>query len=85
MKKAIGLMAAMMMAAAAGHGRIFDTGGYGKPVGQRMSKESVHKLYGENMDEHEFTINGEKIMARNRKTAMKIYANRHPESKKRKK
>lgn len=27
--------------------------------------------------EHEFVIHGEKIMARNKKTAMKIYANRH--------
>jgi hypothetical protein len=29
-----------------------------------------------NMQEHEFVIHGEKIMARNKKTAMKIYANR---------
>lgn len=84
MKKAIGLMAAMMMAAAGGHGSIFDIGGR-RPARRQMSKENVHKLYGENMDEHEFTIKGEKIQAKNRKLAMKIYANRHPESKKRKK
>lgn len=40
-------------------------------------KQRNHQLYGENMTEHEFVIHGEKIMARNKKTAMKIYANRH--------
>ncbi len=31
--------------------------------------------------EHEFVIKGERIMARDKKTAIKIYANRHPEAK----
>ena len=35
--------------------------------------------------EREFIIHGESIMAHDRKTALKIYANRHPETKKRKK
>lgn len=35
------------------------------------------KLYHVDCQEHEFIIHGESIMARNRKTALKIYANRH--------
>ena len=84
MKKAIGMVAAMMMAAAAGSREFYDTGLYRKPA-RKMSAEDRHKLYGQDLTEHEFTIKGEKIIAHDKKTAMKIYANRHPESKKRKK
>ena len=81
------LMLAAMMAAAAGGRSPFMTGGY--PERRRMSdeeaKERAHRLNPVDLTEHEFVIKGEKIMARNKKTAMKIYENRHPESKKRKK
>jgi hypothetical protein len=36
-------------------------------------------------DKHEYIIKGERILASNRKTALKIYANHHPQNKKRKK
>ena len=35
------------------------------------------KLYKVDYQEHEFVIHCETIMAKNRKTALKIYANRH--------
>ncbi len=37
----------------------------------------ARKLYHVDCQEHEFVIHGETIMAKNRKTALKIYANRH--------
>jgi len=82
MRKSIGLMAAMMMAAAAGN-PYFATGaprrsyGGGRRELTEEEKARNHQMYGVNMTEHEFVIHGEKIMARNKKTAMKIYANRH--------
>ena len=55
-------------------------------IRQRREDEVVKRtIINESQKENEFSIHGEKIMAKNRKTAMKIYANRHPESKKRKK
>lgn len=91
-RKIPALMAAMLMMAAAGGGRdIFDVP---RPLTEEQKKrreqwrkERAHKLYGEDRSEREFVINGEAIMAHDRKTALKIYANRHPEqkSKKRKK
>ena len=80
------LMAAtLMMAAVAGAGdtSIFDTGTrrrYRATGGRELTddeKARNHQMYGVNMQEHEFIIHGEKIMARNKKTAKKIYANRH--------
>lgn len=44
----------------------------------------LHKMYGDHPQEHEFVIKGEHIMARDKKMAMKIYANRHPEAKNKK-
>lgn len=80
------LMLAAMMAAVAGGNSPFMTG---YPERRRMSgeelKKRAHALNPIDLTEHEFIIKGEKIMAKNKKTAMKIYANRHPESKKRKK
>ena len=84
MKKAIGRTAAMLMAAAMlGAGEHFGTGRHlshrnpydGESDDERRRR--IHKLYGNQDQEHEFVIKGEKIMARNKKTAMKIYANRH--------
>jgi hypothetical protein len=93
MKKSIGKAAMMMMAAAmmGAANEHFDTGLYrehrnpyeGETDEERLQR--LHKMYGEIQQEHEFVINGERIMARNKKTALKIYANRHPQSKKRKK
>ena len=48
-------------------------------------KRRLHKMYGSNAREQEFIIKGEAIMTKDRKTAMKIYANRHQETKKNKK
>jgi hypothetical protein len=95
MKKLLGSMAAYMMAAAM-------MGAAGSPFADDLfvehrdphegeseeeRKRRLHKMYGEQSQEHEFVIKGEHIMARDKKTAMKIYANRHPEAngKKRKK
>ena len=88
MSKISKLMAAtLMMAAVAGAGAgdrsIYDTGTrrrYRGTGGRELTEEEKarnHQMYGVNMQEHEFIIHGEKIMARNKKTAMKIYANRH--------
>ena len=51
---------------------------------ERYLRERAHRLNPVDLSEREFVIRGERIMARNRKTALKIYANRHPETKKRK-
>jgi len=40
-------------------------------------KRRLHKMYGNHSREYEFIIKGERIMARDKKTAMKIYANRY--------
>ena len=84
------MAATLAMAAMAGGNNLFDTGcDYHRDPHDGETDEErkrrLHKMYGNQSQEHEFVINGEKIMASNKKTAMKIYANRHPESKKRKK
>lgn len=48
-------------------------------------RERNHRLNPVDLSEREFVIKGERIMAHDRKTALKKYAIRHPESKKRKK
>ncbi len=78
------MMLSMMMAMAAQNRSLFDTGMV-RPADRKMDKGTIHKLYGENRAEHEFIIKGEKIMAKDKKTAMKIYTNRHGGSKKKKK
>ena len=47
-----------------------------------MLKERAHQLNPVDLSEREFIIKGERIMAHDRKTALKIYAKRHPETKK---
>ena len=44
-------------------------------------RQRLHKMYGDHSQQHEFVIKGEVIVAKDRKTAMKIHANRHPEAK----
>lgn len=54
------------------------TGGRRRPAEiKHRDNTMVRKLYKVDYHEHEFIIHGEAIMARNRKTALKIYANRH--------
>ena len=84
--------AALMMSAIAGQcGYVFDTGcddNHRNPYEGETDEERkrrLHKMFGENTQEHEFVINGERIMAKNRKTALKIYERLHPMKKKRKK
>jgi len=48
---------------------------------EQYLKERAHNLNPVDMSEREFVINGEKIMARNKKTAKMIYAKRHPKKK----
>ena len=81
------MMATMMMAAAGMAPGVFDTGVVEDPWKDESDEERkrrLHKLNPCDISERVFVVKGEKIMARNKKTAMKIYANRHPESKKRK-
>lgn len=68
------LMAAMAMAAASNP--YFDTRRRPAEVKPRDNTRA-RKFYKVDCQEHEFIIHGEAIMARNRKTALKIYANRH--------
>lgn len=77
-RKSMVLLTAMMMAAA-------NNSYFGTPRRRELTSEQKrqrlqelgHKLNPVNLTEHEFIIHGEKIMARNKKTALKIYANRH--------
>lgn len=86
------MAATLAMAAMAESGGMFApglVGGYHEDPYEGETDEErkrrYHKMYGDNSQQHEFIIKGERIMAHDRKTAMKIYANRHPETKKRKK
>ena len=87
MKKALGTMAMMMMATAmmGGGNDMFDFREHRNPYEGETDEERrkrLHKMYGDNSQEHEFVVKDETIMAKDRKTAMKIYAKRHPEKKK---
>jgi len=66
------MMAAAMMAASNNHFDLRHPAEV-KPRDNTRAK----KLYHVDCQEHEFIIHGESIMARNHKTALKIYANRH--------
>lgn len=89
MKKRLGSMAAYMMAAAmmAATGNPFATDLFVKHRDphegetEEERKRRLHKMYGDHSQEHEFIIKGEHIMACDKKMAIKIYANRHPETK----
>lgn len=72
------LRMAILMAAAmtAGVNPYFDTRRMLAEVKPRDNTKA-RKLYKVDCQEHEFIIRGEAIMARNRKTELKIYSNRH--------
>lgn len=79
----------MMMAAAMTRtgNEYFDTGRHRarrdpyEGESEEERRQRLRMLYGQSQQEHEFVIKGERIMARDKRTAMKIYANRHPEAK----
>jgi len=50
---------------------------------EEMLKERAHRLNPVDLSEREFIIKGERIMAHDRKTALKIYNRRYSEKKKR--
>lgn len=76
-------MAAMAMAMA--NNPYFSLGTTKRTMSEDEKRERAHRLNPVDMSQREFIIKGEKIMAHDKKTAMKIYANRHPGTKKRKK
>ena len=82
------MMATLMMAGAAGMAPGLYDSGIGEDPWKNEDdidrKRRLHKMNPVNMSEHEFLVRGEYIMARDRKTALKIYANRHPETKNKK-
>ena len=48
-----------------------------REISDEEKRAKAKALYPMDMSEREFIIHGEKIMAKNRKTALKIYALRH--------
>lgn len=78
-RKSMVLLTAMMMAAA--NNPYFGTPRRRRELTTEQKRQRLqelgHQLNPVNLTEHEFIIHGEKIMARNKKTALKIYANRH--------
>ena len=69
-----------------GSNPFYDTGYSSRTRTRKMTdeekRERGRKLCPLDLSEREFTIHGERIMAHDRKTALKIYANRHHETKK---
>lgn len=80
-KKVIQYTALTMAMIASGQNPFFDIP---RPLTERQRKERerylrerAHRLNPVDMSEREFIINGERIMAHDKKTARKIYKNRH--------
>ena len=48
---------------------------------EQEQRDRAHRLNPVDLSEREFIIKGDRIMAHDKKTAMKIYAKRHPEKK----
>ena len=76
----------MAAAMASGRNPYFDVGNPRMTEAQKRKreeylKERAHQLNPVDLSEREFIIKGERIMAHDRKTALKIYAKRHPEKK----
>lgn len=89
MKKyaSVAMMAAMMMSAAYEKRHYTSVEDVQRARKQRMDnlKELAHRELQRELTQHEFVIHGERIMANNRKSALKIYAKRHPEMKRKRK
>lgn len=73
-------MATAMMAAASNP--YFSLGTPRRKLSEEEMRERGHRLSPVDLSEREFIIHGERIMAHDKKTAKKIYARRHPETKK---
>ena len=77
----------MAAAMASGRNPYFDVGNPRMTEAQKRKREEylrerAHQLNPVDLSEREFIIKGERIMAHDRKTALKIYNRRHPEKKK---
>ena len=86
-KKFYPLGLAMAAAMASGRNPYFDVGNPRMTEAQKRKREEylrerAHQLNPVDLSEREFIIKGERIMAHDRKTALKIYNRRHPEKKK---
>lgn len=68
-----------MMAAASNP--YFSLGTPKRTMSEDEKRERAHRLNPVDLTEREFIIHGEKIMAHDRKTALKIYQRRHPKKK----
>jgi hypothetical protein len=79
MKKSIAMMAAMMMAAASNPHFSLETPK--RQLSEDEKRDRAHRLNPVDMSQREFIIKGEKIMAHDKKTALKIYARRHSKKK----
>lgn len=79
------MMATLMMAAASGMAPGLCDIGIGenpwKDESDEDRKRRMHKLNPIDTSQREFVIKGERIIAHDKKTALKIYANHHPEAK----
>ena len=80
---ALAMMANMMMAAAENPYYSLETPK--RTMSDEEKRAQARILCPVDLSEREFYINGERIMAHDRKTALKIYSNRHPETKKKRK
>ena len=82
------LLGAMLGIAATGmESKLFTTGYAEDPwknEDDEDRKRRLHKLNPVDQSKREFIVKGERIMAHDKKTAQKIYANRHPETKSKK-
>ena len=85
MKKAFRLLAGAMLMMASQGGMEKDL--FMEPIDPHESesdedrKRRFHSMNPTDTSEREFVVKGERIMAHDKKTALKIYANRHPEAK----
>lgn len=78
-RRSVMTMAAMMMAAASNP--YFSLGTPNRTMSEDEKRDRAHRLNPVDLSEREFIIHGEKIMAHDRKTALKIYQRRHPKKK----
>ena len=80
-RRSVMTMAAAMMAAASNP--YFSLGTHKRTMSEDEKRDRAHRLNPVDMSEREFIIKGERIMAHDKKTALKIYARRHSQKNKR--